>query len=123
MNIKEAKKLVAYYQKWRRGGDGDMPDARQLGIAIDALLAAPEKQYGDIATELREAAINWPSFIPNTTGNIVASFCFADSRQYSGDYWMQNYAFVHRGLVNPNSPQHHIDARTFLLFVAEAITW
>jgi hypothetical protein len=120
MNIKQAKKLVVHYQKWRRGGDGDMPDPKQIGIAIDVLLAAPEKQYGDIATELREAAINWPAFLSDTAGDIVACFCFSDRRYYSGDYWHQTYAVIHRGLVHP---RRHIMARTFLLFVAEAITW
>jgi hypothetical protein len=89
MNIKEAKKLVAYYQKWRRGGDGDMPDPKQLGIAIDVLLAVPEKQYGDIATELREAAINWPGFMSDQSSSMV--WIFKRSNITSGmDFYSRN---------------------------------
>jgi hypothetical protein len=123
MNIKQAKKIVAYYQKWRRGGDGPMSDPKQLGIAIDVMLTVPEKQYGDIATELRDAAIYWPSFMSNTSGDIVASFCFSDYREYSGDYCNQNYGVIRRGLARPTDEDHRIMALTFLLFVAEAITW
>lgn len=123
MNIKQAKNILRYFQLWRRGGNGDMPDPKQLGIAIDVLLAAPEKQYGDIATELREAAINWPSFMSNTSDDIVATFCFSAYRQYSGDYYTQNYGAIRRGCICPSDEEHHIMARTFLLLVAEAITW
>jgi hypothetical protein len=124
MNIKQAKAILKRHNEWRRGGGGHMPHSTALlGQAIDVLLEAPEKQYGDIATELRDAAINWPNFISDAAGDIAACFCFADNEKIYGDYARQNYAFIHRGLVNPYFEDHQILARTFLLFVAEAITW
>jgi hypothetical protein len=110
MNIKQAKKLVAYDQKWRRGGDGDMPDPKQLGIAIDVLLAEPEKRYGDIATELQEAAINWPSFMSDQTSQAAWIFIHGIENKETMQYAKENTEF-------------NIHWRTFLLFVAEAITW
>lgn len=37
MKINEAAKFLACANKWRRGGEGEMPEPKQLGIAIDAL--------------------------------------------------------------------------------------
>ncbi|MBB1060375.1 hypothetical protein [Marilutibacter spongiae] len=31
---------LRYFADWRRGGDGDQPDARMVGLALDAALAA-----------------------------------------------------------------------------------
>ena len=40
MTTQEALEVLKYYQHWRRGGDGDMPDPKQIGEAIDVAIAA-----------------------------------------------------------------------------------
>jgi len=35
MNKKEAIKILTQANEWRRGGEGDMPDPKELGLAID----------------------------------------------------------------------------------------
>lgn len=75
MNIKQAKKLVVHYQKWRRGGDGDTPDARQLGIAIDVLLAAPEKRYTELSQKLISFALGGQEFFCNAESAVIEAYC------------------------------------------------
>jgi hypothetical protein len=40
MTKREALEILKHYQHWRRGGDGDMPDPKQIGEAIDVAIAA-----------------------------------------------------------------------------------
>lgn len=42
--LKKACKLLQYFQKWRRGGDGEMPNPREIGLALDLVLDWVEKQ-------------------------------------------------------------------------------
>ena len=106
MNTTEAKAILNKYNSWRRGGDVDMPDTKNIGIAIDVLLKRPE--YGDIATELREAAIFNNEFISDQASSIAWSFVGVLENRENLQY------------ANPLLNQHWA---TFLLFVAEAITW
>ena len=41
--LKKACKLLRYFQEWRRGSDGDMPDVREIGKALDLVLDYMEK--------------------------------------------------------------------------------
>jgi hypothetical protein len=42
MTLSEAINFVKSYQRWRRGGHGDMPDPETLGIALDMVIKAAE---------------------------------------------------------------------------------
>lgn len=42
--LKKACKLLRYFQEWRRGGDGEMPNPKEMGIALDLVLDYVEKQ-------------------------------------------------------------------------------
>jgi hypothetical protein len=48
MTIAEAIALLKTHNRWRRGADIPMPDARQLGIAIDVLLDEIERRKDDL---------------------------------------------------------------------------
>ena len=41
--LKKACELLRYYQDWRRGGDGEMPNPTEIGIALDQVLDFVEK--------------------------------------------------------------------------------
>ena len=43
--LKKACELLRYFQKWRRGGDGEMPNPREVGIALDLVLVYVEGQH------------------------------------------------------------------------------
>ena len=45
--LKKACELLRYYQKWRRGGNGEMPHPREVGIALDLVLDWVEKKLKD----------------------------------------------------------------------------
>jgi hypothetical protein len=47
MEVKEAIKILRYYQKWRRGAKIAMPDPKQAGIAIDVAIKALRKSLKD----------------------------------------------------------------------------
>jgi hypothetical protein len=36
--LKKACELLRYFQDWRRGGDGEMPNPREVGKALDLVL-------------------------------------------------------------------------------------
>jgi hypothetical protein len=38
MKLPEAIELLKTANKWRRGGEGPMPDPKQVGIAIDTVI-------------------------------------------------------------------------------------
>lgn len=44
MTVKQAAAILEKYNKWRRGGCGIMPDPKQIGIAIDIIVAYIKKQ-------------------------------------------------------------------------------
>ena len=41
--LKKACELLRYFQKWRRGGDGEMPNLKDIGNALDMVLDYVEK--------------------------------------------------------------------------------
>ena len=41
--LKKACELLRYYQEWRRGGDGEMPNPTEIGKALDLVLDWVEK--------------------------------------------------------------------------------
>lgn len=41
--LKKACELLRYFQEWRRGGDGDMPNPKEIGKALDSVLDYVEK--------------------------------------------------------------------------------
>lgn len=41
--LKNACELLRYFQKWRRGGDGEMPNPTEIGKALDLVLDWVEK--------------------------------------------------------------------------------
>lgn len=41
--LKKACELLRYIQEWRRGGDGEMPNPKELGIALDLVIDFVEK--------------------------------------------------------------------------------
>ena len=42
--LKKACELLRYYQEWRRGGDGEMPNPQEIGTALDLVLTFVENQ-------------------------------------------------------------------------------
>lgn len=36
--LKKACELLRYFQEWRRGGDGEMPNPKEIGKALDLVL-------------------------------------------------------------------------------------
>ena len=42
MTLNEAIAILRQHQEWRRGGDGEMLDPKQIGYAIDRVLSALE---------------------------------------------------------------------------------
>jgi hypothetical protein len=42
--LKKACELPRYYNEWRRGGDGDMPNPQEIGKALDLVLDFVENQ-------------------------------------------------------------------------------
>ena len=42
--LKKACKLLRYYNEWRRGGDGEMPNQKEIGKALDLVLDFVENQ-------------------------------------------------------------------------------
>jgi hypothetical protein len=110
MNFKNAEKLITHHQLWRRGEADDMVNPTELGKSIDVLLAAPKKHYGDIATELRDAAIGWRAYISDESSFIVYAFCSFKEP-------------IHSAKLAKTDTKKSDQWRMFLLFVAEAITW
>ena len=110
MNYKTAQQILIEHNKWRRGQLDSQPvqSGWEIGQAIDALTARQE--YGGIATELREAAINWPQFLSAQTCTIFWAFMFAGENKER-----MQFAEI--------DSEHDAQWRTYLLFVAEAITW
>lgn len=37
-DLKKACELLRYYQEWRRGGSGEMPNPTEVGKALDLVL-------------------------------------------------------------------------------------
>ena len=48
MTIEEAVALLKQHNKWRRGADIPMTDARKLGTAIDVIVAYYETEKDDL---------------------------------------------------------------------------
>ena len=42
--LKKACKSLRYYNEWRRGGDGEMPNPKEIGKALDLVLNFVENQ-------------------------------------------------------------------------------
>ena len=42
--LKKACELLRYFQEWRRGGDGEMPNPKDIGVALDMVIDYVENQ-------------------------------------------------------------------------------
>lgn len=103
-----SKKILRSHNKWRRGdSDLQMESPEILGQAIDALTAPNE-----MAQEIRDAAMHWPSFIGDVECGIIDNF--ATYQQIYGHDWRND-------LAGWNGEIGKTQALTFLLFVAEAL--
>ena len=49
--MKKACALLHEYQDWRRGGDGEMPNPREIGRALDLVLDFVENQMSGQSNE------------------------------------------------------------------------
>lgn len=46
MNKKQTIKTLRYFNEWRRWGEGEQPDPKEIGIAIDNAIATLEAKGG-----------------------------------------------------------------------------
>jgi len=134
MTKNEARDILMHHNLWRRGEADNMPDVKQLGMAIDAAIVAlsdPESldltiayQAGffdgkrcksSIAQSIRDAAINWPQYLGDVECNILHSFCGEWARSGFKNSNIQSYLSGFYG------EEGKVKARTFMLLVAEAL--
>jgi hypothetical protein len=89
-----------------------MYDPKVLGLAIDRMIEP--NQY---AQEMRDAALNWPSFVSDVSCSILYAFC---SQAITFEMSFE-YCKFQRGLNEDNNSENNIKSRMFLLLVAEAL--
>lgn len=84
--LDEAIDLVTYYQEWRRGGDGEQPNPKALGVAIDDLLKSART-----LSELMHGTHKDLVVVPRSpTKEIVAFMKRAESGEFTiGEAWRQ----------------------------------
>jgi hypothetical protein len=46
MKKKQTIKTLRYFNEWRRGGEGEQPDPKEIGIALDNAIATLEANGG-----------------------------------------------------------------------------
>jgi hypothetical protein len=112
MTRNEAKEILRKHNAWRRGKDVEMYDPKVLGLAIDRMIEP--NQY---AQEMRDAALNWPSFVSDVSCSILYAFC---SQAITFEMSFE-YCKFQRGLNEDNNSENNIKSRMFLLLVAEAL--
>lgn len=64
MNLSEAKELIDYTNRWRRGADIPQPDPKKLGEALD-IASLALGSIDDLSRILRD--IGWPKRGDNRT--------------------------------------------------------
>jgi hypothetical protein len=126
MTNTEARQILIHYNAWRKCELPKRPPAKDIGIAIDAAIAAlcaPDdlalvymKGYFDgkrskssIAQTIRDAAVNWP---PRFLGDVECQIIDAFGGTYENAIWRPNSVLFGESVTR---------ARTFMLLVAEAL--
>jgi transcription termination factor NusB len=126
MTKNEARDILNLHNLWRRGKAENMPDAKELGVAIDAAIAAlkrtddlvvvymegffnGKRSKSSIAQAIRDAAVNWP---PQHLGNVECQIIDAFTSTYEHARWRPNSVMFAESVTK---------ARTFMLLVEEAL--
>jgi hypothetical protein len=113
MTSEEAKQILIANRKWLNDCAGKrritMQEFKQVGIAIDVLTQS--KPRTELSQAIYDAAVNWPQFLGNVECDVIDVFmCYGQNpRKWSNCL---------RGWFGEEGK---IQARTFMLFVAEAL--
>lgn len=117
MDKTQAIRIATAYNKWRRGGeDIEMLTPFDIGIALDVLIEAAS-QKNTIAEAIRAKATSFPlTYLGDVECYIVEGF-FGPYGGASARHVYDFATFLH----STDDDLERTTARTFLLFVAEAI--
>lgn len=132
MTKNKARDILTHHNLWRRGKSENMPNAKELGLAIDAAIVAlsdsesldltiayqsgffdGKRSKSFIAQSIRDAAINWPQFLGGVECAIMAAFAY-ESEGVDCIFGLHMQG-------TPWAEEDSNQSRTFMLLVAEAL--